>query len=489
MDQEVFRVRTHDPDGRIVDNAFSYTDVARHLNLPQIPRSGAEVARGVRIVRHEYGPDFVALPGFHAEGKSVAIAWAETLQRTTGPDVGVSLSIPGPVAEEEETPNVRFRFPPGGAEAIAGLIAAEELVWIGPPEETTGDEENDSRRFSLEALAREEALHVESGPTKVRISLPWGNWTRVVHVPWAGEAMIELPTAIGTPPLRVALHKEADRRETSIFGVEGTAPSGRVRGGLAPSLKTIILVPADAGTARWVLQPQSVFQEVPLGCALATLASGEGPEISFPLPEGRGVAIDRSGGGVRVEPISGTFLPAWDKLVAGGRLDPMDPKETGELIAHQKSDWLLGVAAAYTVYASPAKFQRPFFKRVLKELKELADSRRKKGCSAPDLDLLRIALAARLHHLRGSQPLQEPEKGWFLRLDATESLVVWAEARSVPMFRWGVSLAVHLLAWAGSEEPFASWREELTRILPLLSPISVWTAWTEKDTQPSKAGS
>jgi hypothetical protein len=176
-------------------------------------------------------------------------------------------------------------------------------------------------------------------------------------------------------------------------------------------------------------------------------------------------------------------LPVWDKLVASGRLESLSPQDTAELISDRRSEWLLVVAAAYTVHAARAKFQRSFFKKVLRNLKDLAKSRQEKGRSAPDLDLLRIALAARSHHLRGPALLEEPEPGWFLNLEATDSLRGWAKAGSVPVFRWGVPLAVQLLAWARAEEPFESWRKALADLIPKLSPLSVWTAWTSGPSQ------
>jgi hypothetical protein len=476
----VFHVRTYGLDGETAYNAIDYGELAGGS-------LGEEMAgRGVEIVHHEHGPDIVIRSRAFGDATRIAEAYTREIQRITPAKIGVSLSVPA-MLTEVEPPNLRLVLPPGGAAALAGLIAGEEMVRIGSLEETSDsrdsedEPEQEGRTVSPLTLETEGRFRVEPGPTWVRIALPWGSWTKLIQVPVAGEARVELPATIGIPPLRVALHSEAERRETLVLGVDGSAPAGCVLRGLYDPGPGIPLVKADRGKAKWALQPERELKGALLGCGLVTLKAKDGTRISFPLLEARGVALDRTGGGLRAEPLAEIPLPVWDKLVASGRLESVSPEETGELIADRKSEWLLVVAAAYTVHASPAKFQKPFFQRVLRNLKDLAASREKKGRSAADLDLLRIALAARSHHFRGSEALVQPERGWFLSLEATGSLRRWAEAGSVPVFRWGVPLALHLLAWARDEEPFASWREALAGIAPRLSPLSVWTAWTDGD--------
>jgi hypothetical protein len=468
---EIFHVRTYGPNGETAYNAIDYDRLAGSLG-------GHLAVGGVAIVHHEHGPDIVVRSRRSRDAAKIAEACVREIQRITPAEIGVSLSVPAvSTAPEPEPPNLHLVLPPGGAASLAGLIAGEELVRVGSPEETGGTEE-EGRTVSPLSLETDGAFRIEPGPTWVRVALPWGSWTKLIQVPQAGAATVELPAAIGIPPLRVPLHSETARRETLILGIEGDAPAGRAFRGLRDSGPGIPLLEADSGKAKWALRPERESREAPLGCGLVTLAAENGTRIWFPLLETRGVALDRTGGGLRAEPLAEVPLPVWDKLVASGRLESLSPEETGELIADRKSEWLLVMAAAYTLHASPAKFQKPFFQRVLRNLKDLAASREKKGRSAPDLDLLRIALAARSHHFRGSGALVEPERGWFLSLEATASLRRWAEAGSVPVFRWGVPLALHLLAWAGDEEPFASWREALAEIAPRLSPLSVWTAWT-----------
>ena len=466
---EIFHVRTYGRSGETAYDAIDYGKLAGSL------REETTVG-GVEIIHHEHGPDIVVRSKRSGYAARIAEAYVREIQRITPIEIGVSLSVPAK-STAAEPPNLHLVLPAGGAASLAGLIAGEEMVRIGSLEET-GETEDEGRTVSPLSLETDGAFRVEPGPTWIRVALPWGNWTKLIQVPQAGEATVELPAAIGIPPLRVPLHSEAERRETLILGIEEGAPAGRVLRGLRDTGPGIPLVKADSGKARWALQPERELREAPLGCGLVTLEAENGTRIWFPLLETRGVALDRTGGGLRAEPLAEIPLPVWDKLVASGRLESLSPEETGELIADRKSEWLLVMAAAYTVHASPAKFQKPFFQRVLRNLKDLAAARETKGRSAPDLDLLRIALAARSHHFRGSGALVEPKRGWFLSLEAAASLRRWAEAGSVPVFRWGVPLALHLLAWARDEEPFASWREALAEIAPRLSPLSVWTAWS-----------
>jgi len=51
----------------------------------------------------------------------------------------------------------------------------------------------------------------------VRLELPWGIWTRVVHVPPVGQVEVELPMTVGTPPLRVAFREDAKQRREGIL--------------------------------------------------------------------------------------------------------------------------------------------------------------------------------------------------------------------------------------------------------------------------------
>jgi hypothetical protein len=470
LSTEIFHIRTYSRGGGAAYNAVDYGALEGSLEQER-------AAGDVEIVHHEHGPDIVVRSNHSGYATRIAEAYAREIQRITPAEIGVSMSVPA-MPTEAEPPNLNLVLPPGGASALAGLIAGEEMVRIGSLEEANEEPEQGGRTVSPLALETESCFRVEPGPTWIRVALPWGSWVKLIQVPLAAEARVELPATIGIPPLRVLLHSEAERRESLIFGVEGSAPTGSVLRGVCDSGPGIPLVKADPGKAQWALQPERELKDAPLGCGLVTLVEKDGMRISFPFLETRGVALDRKGGGLRAEPLAVVPLPVWDKLVASGRLESLSPAETGELIADRKNEWLLVVAAAYTVHASPAKFQKPFFSKVLRNLKDLAASREKKGRSAPDLDLLRIALAARSHRFRGSGMLEEPKRGWFLSLEATNSLRLWAEAGSVPVFRWGVPLALHLLSWARAEEPFASWREALAGIAPRLSPLSVWTAWT-----------
>lgn len=473
--ETTFHIRTYGQDGNIAYNAINYDQLPGKLGKELI------ALRKVKVIRNEHGPDLVVRSKKVGNGVQIAEAYAEAIQRMTPARVGVSLLIPAP-SRRMKRPNLRLILPLGGAVSLAGAIAGEEGVQIGG-REAEGEPERRGRTVSLASLEVRGAFWIEPGPTWVHVTLPWGHWTQLIQVPQAGEARVELPEFIGMPPLRVPLYSESRRRTTLVLGMEGDAPSGRVERGLYDSGASVPLVKAEPGRAAWALRPKRKLKGAPLGGGLVTLEVAEGRRISYPLLENRVVALDRTGGGLRAEPLSAIKNPAWDKLVTSGRLESLSSQEAGELLANRKSEWLLIVAVAYTLYASHAKFQESLFKKALRSLNDLARTRKKKGGSIPDIDLLRIALAVRAQDLR-ADVLEEPKPGWFQNLKATESLRLWARTGSVPVFRWGVPLALHLLTWAGDEEPFASWREALAGIAPHLSPLSVWTVWTDQQLRP-----
>jgi hypothetical protein len=147
--------------------------------------------------------------------------------------------------------------------------------------------------------------------------------------------------------------------------------------------------------------------------------------------------------------------------VALGRLDGLSAKEALALAQGKWEDWLLGLAAAYALFARPADHPRSYLDTMLRHLGRFRHS-------APDLDLLRIAWRT-----RGKEPAQEELR----------PLWHWAEVGSVPLFRWGVPLALRLLAGTGAA-PLVRWREALAEVSRHLSPISTWTAWTGSSERP-----
>lgn len=360
---------------------------------------------------------------------------------------------------------LRLALPPDGARSLAGFVTGRSLVWVGlPGDEPAGPlwrEGTGPGRLSLDQLEQEPEIPLEPGPVRVRLELPWGSWTSLVRVPDAGEARLALPAGVGTPPLRVVLHREAGRQGTLLLGAEGMAPAARLRHGLGGE-KGPALKPAAPLSAAWALRPPRLAGDV-MGQLLAEIDLEDGRRALFPLMKGRVLALDLTRGGLRVEALSDLPSPAWDLLIAAGRLDALDLADVMALTELKWADWLLGLAGAYAVYARPSEPQRVHLQEVLKNLTRLAEEGEARGKKVPDLDLLGAAF----------QPAGSA-------VEMARRLRPWAEERAVPVLRWGVAIALRLLAGLGDGEPFAGWRAALAAIEPRLSPISVWTAWTEE---------
>jgi hypothetical protein len=312
-------------------------------------------------------------------------------------------------------------------------------------------------------VERNPELELEPGPVRIRLDLPWGSWTSLVRIPERGEAMVSLPATVGTPPLRVALSREAGREETLIVGAAGEAPSLRLRSGIDGGTEAP-LQSAEPGSAAWALRPPR-RRRVTSGQELAVVDLAEGRRALFPLLAKRALALDLSGGGVRVEALSAVPSPAWDLLLAGGRLDVLGREDVLALAAGKWEDWLLGLAGAYAVFAGLSAPEHDHLGTVLENLTHLAEEGKARGQQVPDLDLLEAAF--------------QSARAKSLSKHTARRLLQWAEKRAVPVLRWGVPIALRLLAGLGEHEPYAGWRAALAAIEPRLSPISVWTAWME----------
>jgi hypothetical protein len=169
--------------------------------------------------------------------------------------------------------------------------------------------------------------------------------------------------------------------------------------------------------------------------------------------------VDHSGGAVRVEPLADTPLPAWDLLVGSGRLDALSIDDARRLTEAKWFDELLGLAGAYAVYAAGAW---DYLDIVLRNLRERV------GLDAIDGELLRLAMGQRTGTAAWSD-------------DDLSRLSTAAQDGEIPLFRWGVPLAVRLIDDAAPTLPplLKGWRQALGHIELKLSPVSVWTAWIE----------
>jgi len=373
------------------------------------------------------------------------------------------------------SPRLRLLLPPGGAAALAGALQGSPALWVGDPAEAPAAPlwrqiPMAGQTLTLESLAgRREGLRVEPGPVRVLLDLPWGSWSSTVHA-LTEEVTVALPEAVGPTPLRVSLLEELRERGTALLGVEGPPPELALRTGLRapPALRSAgqgRAVRVRGGAVWEILFPsEATALGAPGEIAIAEEVNGA---FGLAILGGRSLAIDRSGGGLRVEPLSAVPEPAWDLLMSLGRLDALSAEDARELTYGKWEDWLLGLAGAYAIYAQPAAHSHQYLREVLTNLDRL-------GVRAPDLDLLWVALAG----FGNPGPPGHEGDGDAAPIDLGR-LRPWAEAGSVPLLRWGVPLALRLLA--GVEEPaLAGWRFSLTEIRRRLSPISTWTAWRGK---------
>jgi hypothetical protein len=214
--------------------------------------------------------------------------------------------------------------------------------------------------------------------------------------------------------------------------------------------EALVLGPALAGAAWSAGLPHG---------KIATLIQGAST-YTFPLTPWRTFLVSLDGPHPRVEPYSRENSAEWDLLIGSGRLGILDVKQAKDLTQLKWDDGILGLAGAYAVYgqmsSTPAALA-PYLNVVLGNLQGGI------GHNSPDVQLLRVFL----------QHLDQP------RFSSDARLQVLAGEDAVPLFRWGVPLAINLLdrARRKSAEQKA-WRKKLETIDETLSPASAWTVWS-----------
>lgn len=440
-----FSIKLTGPDGGRQGplSGAHYHEAGRRLGLGASPAPGLEVSPGVVITPHEDGPDFTVGAGVN-DAPDIASSWAIAIRDVVSPEITVSTVFRGNAIPPPK-PNLRMTLSPGGASQLAGLLADRPVVTLKSP--------GVAQSMSPNQIEADPVVHVDPGPVQVAVDLPWGSWTDVTRVPTIGEATIELPSSVGRPPLRVRLANELRRMGDLILGVEGERPRGSVRGGLV-SDRSRPMVEAPAGSAAWALAPSA---ETPTQTARTEIAVLVGSDpIAFPL-SGRPMAVDRSMGGLRVEPLSDTPREEWDLLVATGRLDVVPAKQAVVIALEPSNDGILPLAAAYAVFSGQA----------WNDLHEVLLSHAHTNGPSLDLDLLSIAVT----HTRGDR----------LSNKSRWALHGWAERGAVPFFRWGLPIVLDQLADADDEPVLRRWRSALEAVQRGLSPSSTWTAWTGAD--------
>lgn len=396
----------------------------RGLGLPPGPG-------GIAIERVDGGRAITFDPG----GDEAAAAFTERVaQRAwlgTPFEIGVEVRM---LRAVEPRQNLRLVLPRGGPVGIAGALEKKPSVRIGPQRIHSTPAWRSSDALSLWDLAQSPEQTVEPGPVTVSIDLPWGSWQQSLRVPAAGQARVKLPAQVGSPPLRVRLFREARRHELLLAGI-GRRPDAIWLSDSRPDRTAGRR--ADRGSGDWAyrLRPEDHRPQP----GIVHLLVGEKTYL-FPTANGP-LGVEIGTGWIRVEPLSVVPEPAWDLLVGGGRLDALSASDLVNL-SHQKwDDPILGVAAAYGLYAARSW---KFLDQVLDNLDGLLD--------IPDLHVLRLAAAVRTHGRR--------------RLAAART------TDQIPRFRWGVEIGAEVL-----KKQDSAWASQLSWIAGRISPVSVWTAW------------
>ncbi len=377
---------------------------------------------GVEVTPHESGP--VVTVASHAMDEGIAFVDRLVGAMRTVTPAGHDLRVVTP--GDAPTSVLRFQLA-GSAADLAGFLVDEKLVTLSRP---GGGEP--IAELSAGAIAANPAIAVEPGAVEVTIDLPWGSWVQTVRVPTVGEAVIDLPGHVGVPPLRnryAADPASAPRFETgTVWSVAGDGP---------------VPVTGSDGDVGALTQVGTI---------------GEAVHWAFPLNPLGALLVDPSPQHPRVEPLSIERLPAWDLLVTSGRLEGIDPEQVVVLTDAKWADFLVGLAGGYAVYAAGGG---EFLRVVSGNLVNLAPF--------PLIDTALLRLASALEPGVSGPQIDSYQ--------AAEELDAMAGAGSVPLFRWGVPLALRLARQTGVGAGRSEWYAALERIAVSLVPTSVWTMW------------
>ncbi|MDI6105449.1 caspase family protein [Actinoplanes sp. NEAU-A12] len=388
-----------------------------------IERSLGELRERVTLVRHETGPILRAGPGDHDLLSVAAARAAQAITATTPSSVVAVVHSVTPLAPA----GVRLVWPPGGPFALAGALLSHQDM----PMVQVGEE-----RLSVREVPGPDTFHVPPGPVPVRLTLPWGSWSRTVHAV-AGETVeVPLPAEVGAPPLRVR-----------FSAVHPLSRWGAIGGG------TVVVLDAPAGlragdadrVLRADLPGLPVFRVPSLPWhGLIGLSDGE-QRLVVPLHPLMPVLL-AWGDQPRAEPLSEVPSPTWDLLVSAGRLDDLAEESMRELTFLKWEDPVLGLAGAYACFAQE---RHDHLAAVLANLTGIDPD-------VPDLTILRSASRKATGHAED---------------DLLPRLAGLAARGAVPVLRWGVPLAIE----AANRHGLTDWAQGLSEVDRGLVSSSVWT--------------
>jgi hypothetical protein len=413
-------VNTIDAHGDVVSGV---SDIA----YSRIDEVLADSALNIDVERHETGPVLRSRSLSRTRMWDAATEIARTIGRNTPAAIG---AVVRQVDAAQIQPAVQLRITAAHARQLGGLLQHEAVVEVG-----------DSRR-SLSALVRDPLVPVEPGPVTIRLALPWGEWHERVVVDQAAPTRVELPRAVGVPPLRVRLlARRKDVPESPRFGLVTLgrhATLGTIRDAAGTELGRL-----ERGAAR-VLQPAAGLPRLPRWRVYAHVRG-----LALPLSADGAVALELADE-PRAEPLSWTSEPNWDRLVSSGRLEDLSEEQAAILTYAKWESPLLGLAGAYACYARGRDDLLPI---VLTNLAGL-------DAELPDLPILEAALDRRLGRRRK---------------EVTEALAALGDPPARPLFRWGVGIGVLAAEHHRLPALAASYRE----LEPRLAAGSVWSVWHE----------
>jgi hypothetical protein len=349
----------------------------------------------VSLERHETGPILRSLWQLRDQLGPLTYRVADAINRSTPTAVGVvvrSADLAPPLT------TVALPLTAEAARGLAGLLVNDDVVGVG------------DRWISPSKLVAHPHVEVDPGPTAVRVALPWGSWVSRVVVQPGNSATVTLPERVGIPPLRVRLLAAgaklwAEDPPRSLVSATRTRLTGTVAG--APGVNGHIEA-TNRLSRSWRGPWSQAITDADRWTAHCSVETPSGL-LSFPLNEHGALAV-QLGRTPRVEPLSLTPSPHWDRLVSSGRLEELSGHAAVELTYDKWSSPLLGLAGAYACYAQGLD---DFLTEVLTNLTHL-------DRALPDLPLLEAALDRR----RGSR-----------RGEVREALQRLARARSMPVFR------------------------------------------------------
>ncbi|MPZ72132.1 MAG: hypothetical protein GEU74_02700 [Nitriliruptorales bacterium] len=445
--QSVIGVKTLTHQGGLAPalGRTEYEQLGRTLGSSM--HDGAQVAPGVHLNVYESGPEFVVDRGAEAAAGRVAAVAAEVLRDVMSSDVIIATDASSEIPAAEA--RVEVLLGEHGAAGLAGPLARRAVLEVDVPGDETVWET--VHEISLAELEREGGFGVPPGRVRLSVNLPWGSWRKTVDAHVAHSSVVQLPTQVGAPPLRVRLGAAGWPGGYAVVGGAGDAPPARARPGVLAT-SSVEMRPAPGSSPGWVLTAaDNLAHKGHDGGWMASV--GVAPATVFPLSPVRSLAIDALDAFSRVEPLTDVPLPEWDMLVCAGRIEDIDPDGLTELLASASVDEVLGLAAAHALHG----------RRQWKQLAEVLDELRRREWLGLDVDLLATSLAT---HTGGGP-------------DSTlvERLAARAARGEVPILRWGVALALQFCP--DDDLRFGQWRAALQRIDATLSPRSVWTVWTE----------